>query len=133
MPSFAEVGDRKAAARLRFSSTITGERPKGDGAMSSVTVVPEFVGQAAGQLETIGSTITSANAAAAAPTTGVLAPAVDEVSAAITAVLGSHAQEFQAVSAQAARFHDQFVSLLNDGAASYVSTELANVQASGLA
>jgi hypothetical protein len=97
--------------------------------MSLVTVAPEFVGQAAGQLESIGSALTEAAAAAAAPTTGVLAPAADEVSAAITALFGSHAQQFQALSAQAEMFHNQFVGLLNAGAGAYVSTELANAAA----
>jgi hypothetical protein len=94
--------------------------------MSLVTVVPDFVGQAAGQLENIGSALTEATAAASAPTTEVLAPGADEVSAAITALLGSHAQQFQALSAQAATFHNQFVDLLNAGAGAYVGTEHAN-------
>jgi triacylglycerol lipase len=97
--------------------------------MSSVTVVPEFVAQAAGNLRNIGSAITSANEAAAGPTTGVLAPAADEVSEAIAALMGTHSQEFQAVSAQAATFHRQFVSLLKAGAMAYASAEAANVAA----
>jgi PE family len=97
--------------------------------MSLVTVAPESVGQAAGELASIRSALTEATAAAAAPTTGVLAPAADEISAAITALFGSHAQEFQALSAQAATFHDQFVGLLNAGAGAYVSSELANAAA----
>jgi triacylglycerol lipase len=48
------------------------------------------------------------------------------VSAAITSVFSSHAQQFQALSAQAAAFHDQFVQTLNSGAWSYASTEAAN-------
>jgi hypothetical protein len=97
--------------------------------MSLVTVAQEAVGQAAGQLQNIGSALTEATAAASAPTTGVLAPAADEISAAITALFGSHALEFQALSAQAATFHNQFVGLLNAGAGAYVSTELANAAA----
>ena len=54
--------------------------------MSNVMVAPEFVRQAAGQLQNIGSSLTEANAAASTPTTAVLAPASDEVSAAITAL-----------------------------------------------
>ncbi len=98
--------------------------------MSFVTVAPEFVGQAAADLEGIGSELTSVNAAAAAPTTGVLAPGLDEVSLAITAMFGTHARQYQAHSAQAATFHSQFVSMLNAGADSYVSTEVANAQQS---
>lgn len=97
--------------------------------MSVVTVVPEFVGQAAGQLENIGSALSAAHAAAAGPTTSVAAAAGDEVSAAIAALFSSHAQQYQALNAQAAAFHSQFTNLLNVGAASYLGTELANAQA----
>jgi len=96
--------------------------------MSFVTVAPEFLGQAAADLEGIASALSSANAAAAAPTTGVIAPGADEVSLAITALLGTHARQYQALSAQAATFHSQFVSMLNAGAGSYVDTEVANAQ-----
>ena len=97
--------------------------------MSLVTVAPELVGQAAGHLQNIGSALTEATAAASAPTTGVLAPAADEVSAALTALLGSHAQEFRALSAKAATFHNQFVGLLNAGTGAYVDAEFANAAA----
>jgi PE family len=97
--------------------------------MSFVSVVPDIVTQAAGELDRLGSTLSAANAAAAASTTGVAAPAADEVSAAIATLLGRHAQEFQALSAQAATFHSQFANLLNAGAGSYISTEIANTQA----
>lgn len=96
--------------------------------MSLLSVAPDMVSAASGSLENLGSALRSANAAAASQTTAVLAPAADEVSAAITALLGTHAQQFQAANAQAASFHDNFVNLLNGGAAQYVSTELANVQ-----
>jgi PE family len=102
---------------------------RGRWAMSFVGVVPDIVAQAAGELESLGSTLSAANAAAAAPTIGVAAPAADEVSAAIATLLGGHAQEFQALSAQAATFHSQFVNLLNAGAGSYISTEIANTLA----
>src|SRR5271166_4145434 len=102
----------------------------GRSAMSFVTVAPEFVGQAAADLEGIGSELSSANAAAAAATTGVIAPGADEVSVAITALFGTHARQYQALSAQAATFHSQFVNTLNAGAGSYVSTEVANAQQS---
>jgi hypothetical protein len=70
---------------------------RGGWAMSFVSVVPDIVAQAAGELESLGSTLSAANAAAAAPTIGVAAPAADEVSAAIATLLGTHAQEFQAL------------------------------------
>jgi hypothetical protein len=46
----------------------------------------------------------------------VVAAAEDEVSAAIAAVFSAHGQGFQALGAQAAAFHEQFVRTLNAGA-----------------
>ncbi|MCV7123056.1 hypothetical protein AWC15_09175 [Mycobacterium lacus] len=97
--------------------------------MSFVFTAPEMVTAAAGELAGIRSALGEATAAAAGPTTGVLAAGADEVSAAISQVFGSFGQEFQALSAQAAVFHDEFVSLLNSGAAAYLRTEAANAAA----
>ena len=96
--------------------------------MSFVNVTPEVVGQAAADLAGIGTSLGEANAAAALSTAAVLAPGVDEVSLAITTMLGNYAQEYQALSAQAANFHNQFVSLMNAGVGQYLSTEVANAQ-----
>ncbi|MGP0077190.1 PE family protein, partial [Mycobacterium sp.] len=97
--------------------------------MSFVMAVPEVLGTAATDLTSIGSTINAAHAAAAAPTTGILAAAEDEVSAAIAELFSGHGQAFQALSAQATTFHDQFVQTLTAGAGSYVSAEAANLAA----
>ena len=94
--------------------------------MSFVIAAPEMVTSAASDLASIGSMIGEANAVAAAPTTGVIAAAEDEVSAAIASLFSSHAQTFQALSAQAASFHQQFVQLMNSGAAQYANAEAAN-------
>jgi hypothetical protein len=59
--------------------------------MSFVTAAPEIVTDAATDISSIGSTISEANAVAAAPTTGLLAAGADEVSAAITALFSQHA------------------------------------------
>jgi len=99
--------------------------------MSFLTVAPEFVGQAAGQLENIGSALSAAHAAAAVPTTSLAVAAGDEVSAAIASLFSSHAQQYQALNAQAAAFHSQFTNLLNAGAGSYIGAEIANTQAAG--
>ena len=96
--------------------------------MSLLSIAPDVVAGASGNLENLGSALRSANAAAASQTTAIAAPAADEVSAAITGLFGTHAEEFQALSAKAAAFHDDFVNLLNGGAAHYVSTELTNAQ-----
>ncbi len=52
----------------------------------SLMVAPELVAAAAADLTGIGQAISAANAAAAGPTTQVLAAAGDEVSAAIAAL-----------------------------------------------
>ena len=96
--------------------------------MSVLSIAPDIVADASGNLEDLGSALRSANAAAASQTTAIAAPAADEVSATITALFGAHAQEFQALSAKAAAFHDGFVNLLNGGAAQYLNTEIANAQ-----
>src|SRR5271170_7431095 len=94
--------------------------------MSFLIAAPEALVAAATDLANIGSTISEANVAAAAPTTGVLAAGADEVSTAIATLFAGHAQSYQALSTQVAAFHDQFVQLLNGGAASYAQTEAAN-------
>ncbi|MEN3218816.1 PE family protein [Mycobacterium avium] len=94
--------------------------------MSFVQATPEFVAAAATDLARIGSTISSANTAALGPTSGVLAPGADEVSASIAALFDAHSQVYQALSAQAAAFHSQFVQLMNGGALQYAVTEAAN-------
>lgn len=97
--------------------------------MSYVAVVPEAVKLAASDLVNLGSTISAASTAAAGPTTSVVAAAQDEVSTAIAAFFGSHAQQFRSLSARAAAFLDQFVQALTGGAASYGEAEAENALA----
>ncbi|MCV7199197.1 PE family protein [Mycobacterium angelicum] len=94
--------------------------------MSFVNAYPELVAAAAADLAVIRSTIASANSAAAIPTTGVLAPGADAVSAGIAALLGMHAQAYQTLSAQAVAFHDEIVQTLHAGANSYAAAEATN-------
>jgi hypothetical protein len=94
--------------------------------MSNLVAVPDFLSAAAGDLAGIGSALGEANAAAAGPTTLVLAAGEDEVSAAVAALFARHGQAFQALSAQAAAFHDRFAQLLGSGAGSYGTAEAAN-------
>lgn len=94
--------------------------------MSFVFATPEYLAAAASDLANLGSALGSANAAALGPTSGVLAAGADEVSASIAALFGAHAQAYQALSAQAALFHDQFVQLMSGGGAQYALTEAAN-------
>ncbi|MGB9223717.1 PE family protein, partial [Mycobacterium sp.] len=94
--------------------------------MSFLIAAPAMVEAAASDLAGIGSNLGVANAAAALPTTNLLAAAGDEVSAAIAALFGAHGQAYQAVNAQAAAFHAQFVQTLNAAAGSYTAAEAAN-------
>jgi hypothetical protein len=97
--------------------------------MSFVTTQPELLGEAAGNLQGIGSAMAAGKSAAAAPTTGVIPAAADEVSALTAAQFAAHAQLYQAVSAQAAAIHEMFVNTLNVSAGSYAATEAANAAA----
>ncbi|MGV0634128.1 PE family protein [Mycolicibacillus trivialis] len=91
-----------------------------------VKTEPAVLMAAAGNLEAIGASMNAGNAAAAAPTTGVAPAAADEVSALTAAQFSAHAQMYQAMAAQAAAIHEQFVNTLRTNAAAYASAEAAN-------
>ncbi len=97
--------------------------------MSFINVVPDVMTTASANLADIGSSLRAAHAAAVAQTTAIAAPGADEVSAAITSFFGSAGDEFQALGAQAAAYHDNFVDALNAGLGQYVSAEAANAAA----
>jgi hypothetical protein len=99
--------------------------------MSFVTTQPEALSAAATSLTGIGSTLSAQNAAAAAPTTGLVPAAADEVSALTASQFAVHAQMYQAVSAQAEAIHQLFVSTLGSSATSYAATEAANAISAG--
>jgi hypothetical protein len=94
-----------------------------------MTTQPALLTEAAGNLTGIGSAMNTENSAAAAPTTGVIPAAADEVSALTAAQFAVHAQTYQAMSAQAAAIHDMFVHTLLTSAGSYAATEAANAVA----
>ena len=96
--------------------------------MSFISVAPDVMTSASANLTNIGSSLRAAHAAAVAQTTAIAAPGADEVSSAITSFFGEAGHEFQALGAQAAAFHDNFVGALNAGAGQYVSAEAVNVQ-----
>ncbi|HKI40833.1 PE family protein [Mycobacterium sp.] len=96
--------------------------------MSYVLATPDMVTTAAQDLAGIHSTLSEATAAAAGPTTSVMAAAEDEISAGVAALFGAFGQEYHAIGAQAAAFHAQFVNLLNGTAAAYVGAEAANAE-----
>lgn len=94
--------------------------------MSYVLATPEMVAAVANNLAQIGSTLSAANAAALAPTTGVLAAGADEVSAAVASLFSGHAQAYQTLGTQAAAFHERFIQALSTAAGAYGSAEAAN-------
>ncbi|WP_156745941.1 PE family protein, partial [Mycobacterium sp. 1423905.2] len=86
---------------------------------SYLIAAPEPLAAAAADFARIGSALRSANVAAAAATTQVVSAAQDEVSAAIATLFGAFGQEYQALTAQTALFHDEFVRALSVGAGAY--------------
>ncbi|OOK81956.1 PE family protein [Mycobacterium kansasii] len=121
----------KAQEKLGCGESV--DRHEREVHMSYLIVAPESILATASSLSSIGSTITSANAAAAPATLEVLAAGADEVSAAIAVLFSEHARDYQALSAHAAAFHEQFVRALTTGGGAYAAAEAANVQQSLLA
>lgn len=95
--------------------------------MSVLVVAPELLASAAANLESVRTALNAGHATAAIPTTGLVAAGADEVSVGVAALFNGHAQEYQALSAQASAFHQRFVQALSSGAASYLATESATV------
>ncbi|WP_264961130.1 PE family protein, partial [Mycobacterium kiyosense] len=97
--------------------------------MAFVTVAAAALDTATSDVAAIGNALGSASAAAANPTTGVLAAAEDEVSALIASFFSGHGQQFQTLSSQVAAFNDQFVAALQAASASYATAEATGVVA----
>ena len=97
--------------------------------MSFVTAQPTEISATAATLHGIGAGVNAQNAAAAAPTTGVVPAAADPVSALTAAQFAAHAETYQAISAQAAAIHEMFVNTLSLSSGSYAATEAANALA----
>ncbi len=94
--------------------------------MSFVNATPEYVASAASDLAKIGSSISYANSTASTVTSAVEAAGADAVSTSISQLFGAHAAAYQAISSQAALFHQQFVQLMSGGATEYADTEAVN-------
>lgn len=93
--------------------------------MTQLLVDPQIITTVAADIDSIGSTIRAASAAAAAPTSGLLAAAADEVSAAIANLFGAHGQQFQAMVGQVEAYAGRFQQSLAAAANAYVQTENA--------
>jgi len=94
--------------------------------VSYVVALPDMMSAAATDVASIGSVVATANQGVAGATTGVLAAAEDEVSAEIAALFSAHGQGYQALSAQAAAFHERFVQALTGARGAYAAAEAAN-------
>ncbi len=97
--------------------------------MTSLIAQPQLLATAATEMAQINSAIGAAKAAAAGPTTGVVAAAQDEVSAATAKLFGGFAQDYQALLKQAASFHDQFAAALSSAGSTYAAAEATNASA----
>lgn len=97
--------------------------------MVFVTARPEALAAAASQLQAVSATLEAHRAATASAMTTVLPAAADEVSLSNAAKFAAHAQNFQALSAQAAEMHEAFVATMQTSAESYGATEAANAAA----
>ena len=93
--------------------------------MAYVVAAPEMMASAATDVATIGSNVSAAHMAAAAPNLALIPAAADEVSAGIAQLFAQHAQGYQAQAAQAAAFQEQFVQHLTAGAFSYAGIDAA--------
>lgn len=97
--------------------------------MSYLVTAPDVLASAAVNVDGIATAINEANAAAANRTTGLLAAAEDEVSAAIAGLFNTYGEEYQAVVQQASAFHSQFTAALAAAGNAYVQAEAAATSA----
>lgn len=95
-----------------------------------VTTIPGAMESAAAGLAGIGSTVTASNAAAAAPTIGVLPPAAEEEASALLALaFSTHGQLHQVTQAVGSVVHAMFVATMGLSAGSYAASEALNAVA----
>ncbi|SPM30348.1 PE family protein, partial [Mycobacterium terramassiliense] len=99
--------------------------------VSFVITRPELLTAAAGNLSTIGASMVSASAAVEGPTTQVVAPAADQVSALVATQFAVHGLAYQTVATMASQIHDAFVGAMATGGTSYAVAEAANTAAAG--
>src|SRR6185437_3524094 len=98
------------------------------GLAMSLFAVPEALAGAASDVADIGSALRAAHGVAALPTTGLLAAAEDDVSAAIAALFGTYGREYQALGVRMTAFHDDFVRALSGAGTAYAAAETANAR-----
>ena len=91
--------------------------------MTTLITEPQLLATAAADASAIGSAMSEAKAAAAGPTTGLVAAAQDEVSTITAQLFGAYGREYQALLQQAAAFHNEFVATLGAAGNAYSLTE----------
>ncbi|ORW94509.1 hypothetical protein AWC27_07345 [Mycobacterium szulgai] len=97
--------------------------------MTNMLAQPAAMAAAAADIAGLGSAISEANAAAATRTTGVLAAAADEVSAATAMLFNDLGQEYQAVTRLIEGYQRDFVAALGGAANAYAGTEATSAGA----
>lgn len=93
--------------------------------MSFVIAGAEQIAAAVADVSGIEAAVTRANAAAAMPTTALLAAADDEVSAAIAQWFGEYGRQYLSVSVRVLRAQTRFAQLLSGAQISYSTAEAA--------
>jgi PE family len=96
--------------------------------VSLLDVTPQLLASAAVDMQSIGSELDAAHAAAAVPITGLAAAGTDEVSRAVAAIFSGHGQAFQALTGQASAFHAEFAQALSGAKGAYAAAEATNTQ-----
>ena len=91
--------------------------------MTTLITQPQLLATAAADASAIGSAMNEAKAAAAGPTTGLVAAAQDEVSTITAQLFGAYGREYQALLQQAAAFHNEFVATLGAAGNAYAQAE----------
>lgn len=91
-----------------------------------VEALPEAMQAAAGGLGGIGAGVAAANAAGAAPTTGVLPPAPEPASVLLAMAFATHGGLYQVTQAFGTLVHEMFAATLGVSAGSYAASEVAN-------
>lgn len=99
--------------------------------MAFLTTRPEALMAAAGVLEGVGTAMVAHNVAAAAPITGVVPAAADQVSALQATQFAAYGTLYQQISNQASVIHQMIVNTLASSADSYGGTEMLNATGNG--
>ena len=97
--------------------------------MSLLKTIPQELLSAAAQLEGIGTSLTTQNAGAAAPTTSIAPAASDPVSILQAGIFSSYGTLYQQLASEAQAIQQQFTSTLGLSSGTYSATEASNAAA----